>query len=133
MKQFTLADAIKLGGDRDITDNTYDCLNYFDYSEEPHDSYDRVMLWFAENIIVTGGDRDVIHCNITEFIEKNMMKFKRFAKHIYNDWYYNEQFKLVKNTLCEEFYDTYLQLFFDMINGGLATEDYQWFVENIIK
>jgi len=131
-KKYTLADAIKLGGsNRDICDDVFDCLNCFEYNEQPKDDFDRVLLWIAEGVEVLWGDKEVICCKLSQFIENHRRIFDAFFNEVYREEYQPKNNPVIEYE-SEEFYDYYIAAFFDIINGNFADEDYTTLI-NIIN
>lgn len=134
--KYTLKDAIILGGERDITDDIFDYLNYFDCAIDKKDyqldDYDKVMRWFAENIETTGGNQDVIYCKITAFIDTHRAIFDTFLNKVYIKKYQPQNMEYIDSD-SEEFYDYYLGMFSDLINGNFAEKDYTTLLKIINK
>ena len=129
----TLFDAINLGGARDITDEIFDYLNFFDYSIENvnQDDYDFCIDWFARNIEAIKGDRDVIFCRISQFIDQHRNVFDAFLNEVYREEYQPRNMDYI-DVDDEYFYDYYLAMFSDLINGNFSDEDYT-LLANIIR
>ena len=129
----TLFDAINLGGARDITDEIFDYLNFFDYSIENvnQDDYDFCLDWFARNIEAIKGDRDVIFCRISQFIDQHRNVFDAFLNEVYREEYQPRNMDYI-DVDDEYFYDYYLAMFSDLINGNFSDEDYT-LLANIIR
>jgi len=126
--KYTLKDAIILGGERDITDEIFDYLNYFDCSIDKNkddlDAYDKVMLWLGESIEAIRGDKDVIVCKISQFIDDNRTIFDKFLNQVYKEQYQPRNMERIESE-SEEFYDYYMVMFSDLINGNFAESDYE--------
>lgn len=125
--KYTLLDAIILGGDRDITDDIFDYLNYF-YCDTDNvlansDDYDKVQRWLGENIEAIRGDKDIIVCKISEFIDSNRDIFDTFLNQVYKEKYQPRNMEYIAKD-SEDFYDYYMVMFSDLINGNFATSDY---------
>jgi len=128
----TLHQAHQMGENRDIADNVFDWVNCFEFSEPKtsandnniDDNYNNVMLWIADNVQATAGDRNYINCNITEFIEENRAIFDAFLNVVYKDEYQPQNMEKIEPE-SEEFFDYYLEgAFAGLINGNFSDEDY---------
>ena len=117
---------------RDIADNIFDWVNCFEVSEletsannnNIDDDYNNVLLWFADNIEVTGQNSDYIICNITQFIENNMAVFNKFLNQVYKPEWQPQNIEKIEPE-SEEFYDYYLEgVFGGLINGTFSDNDY---------
>ena len=122
---YTLFDAIQLGGARDITDEIFDYLNYFDYSIDHvnDDDYDFCLDWIAHSVEAIKGDRDMIFCKISDFIDKNRKIFDAFLNVVYKDEWQPQNIEHISID-DEDFYDYYMAMFSDLINGNYSDKDY---------
>lgn len=109
----------------DISDEVFDWGNYFDvnhYSLEK-DSYDVLMIYFANNIEMVKYREDWYSCcKVSEFIQAHRQAFDKFMVECNNERYQpNDEVSMDD----EEFYDLYLMTFENLINGNYADEDYE--------
>lgn len=109
----------------DVADDLFDMGVYFYASDNCGDYYDRVMLFFAQNIEVVKFQKDwYTICKIAEFIEANREAFDNFMNEVYNDaWQPQNRPKYTIDD--EEWYDLYIDCFLNLVNGNFSESDYE--------
>lgn len=131
-----LYDFIKEHGGIDISDTIYDYLNYFDFTDsDDNDAYDKVMIWLAKHIEVVRyfqPPSEQLECKIAEFIEGKRKIFDKYCAYLYVADYQPQNMDYIEFE-SEEFYDYYMALFSDLINGNHSDKDYQKLLEIIEK
>lgn len=126
----TLYELVKQQGGLDIGDTIYDWGNYFDFSDDDCDDYDRCMVEMAKEIeVVKVNPNWYTSCKVTEYLEKYKDAFTEFMNTFYDD-----EYKLVDvENQSEEFYDYYFDLFTSLINGGWSDREYKWLADRLEK
>lgn len=117
----------------DIADEIFDWANYFgiDLHNTEKDSYDVVMVYFANNIeMVCYRENWYSSCKVSEFIQKHRKAFDEFMRTTNNESYQPKEDVTIDD---EEFYDLYLMTFESLINGNYAEEDYEWLYDLLLK
>ena len=124
----TLYELVKEDGGLDIGDNIYDWGNYFDFSDDNCDEYDRCMVVMAKEIeVIKVNPNWFSWCKITDYLEKHKDTFTEFMNTFYDDEYKPVE---VENQ-SEEFYDYYIDLFASLINGGWSDNEYKWLTDRL--
>ena len=117
----------------DIGDETFDWGNYFEvdhYSLEK-DSYDVLMVYFANNIEMVNYTEDWYSCcKVSEFIQSHRQAFDKFMVECNNEHYQPNNEVSMDD---EEFYDLYLMTFENLINGNYADEDYELLYDLLLE
>ena len=117
----------------DIGDEVFDWGNYFEvdnYSMEK-DSYDILMVFFANNIEMLNYNEDWYSCcKVSEFIQSHRKAFDKFMEKC-NSEYYQPNDKVTMDD--EEFYDLYINTFANLINGNYAEEDYELLYDLLLE
>lgn len=136
-QQILLVD-IAGGNGLDIEDYTFDFLNYFECYKtfkECNDYYDKLMLVFGLNIKVESGRDGFACCHISEFLREHHHTFKNFMIWAYReDSLFNPKNWEKDYTIDdEEFYDTYLDTFKDLINGNFSDTHYKNLYEMLVE
>lgn len=126
----TLYELIKQNGGLDIGDNIYDWGNYFDFSDDENDHYDRCMIIMAKEIEVEKINLEWFSCcKITEYLEKRKDTFTDFM-----NTFYDEMYKPINvENETDEFFDYYIDLFTTLINGGWSDREYKWLADRLEK
>ena len=127
----TLYELVKQNGGLDIGDNIYDWGNYFDFSDDSSDDYDRCMVVMAKEIEVVKINPNWFSCcKITDYLEKHKEAFTDFMNTFYDDEYKPQEEIEAES---EEFYDFYFDLFTSLINGGWSDREYKWLADRLEK
>lgn len=127
----TLYELVKKDGGLDIGDNIYDWGNYFDFSDNDCDDYDRCMVEMAKRIEVVKVNHNwFTTCKITQFLLDNEDVITEFIDSFYDDEY-KPQEEIGEDS--EEFYDYYIDLFTSLINGGWSDNEYKWLADRLEK
>ena len=117
----------------DIGDEIFDWGNYFevDNYNTSKDSYDTLMVYFANNIEMVNYNEDWYSCcKISEFIQAHRKAFDKFMVEC-NNKYYQPNDKVSMDD--EEFFDLYISTFANLINGNYAVEDYELLYELLLE
>lgn len=123
-----LYELVKQNGGLDIGDDIYDWGNYFDFSDDESDDYDRCMVVMAKMIEVVNINLGWYSCcKITEYLEKHKEAFTDFM-----NTFYEEMYKPINvENETEEFFDYYFELFTTLINGGWSEKEYKWLADRL--
>lgn len=128
----TLKEAIEFIGDGfDIGDDIFDYGNYYGYDLDLKDYYDKVLDFMASKIEFVKYQKDWYSiCKITEFIEKYQEQFDEFLNQVYREEYtpsYICEQEGIERIDCDDelFYEIYIQMFGDLINGNFSEKDYK--------
>ena len=125
----TLYELVKQDGGLDIGDNIYDWGNYFDFSDDDCDEYDRCMVEMAKRIEVVNVNKNLFTtCKITQFLQDNEDVVTEFIDSFYDDEYKPQEEIEAES---EEFYDYYFDLFTSLINGGWSDREYKWLADRL--
>ena len=125
----TLYELVKQDGGLDIGDNIYDWGNYFDFSDDDSDDYDRCMVEMAKRIEVVKVNKNwFTTCKITQFLQDNEDVVTEFIDSFYDDEYKPQE---EIESESEEFYDYYFDLFTSLINGGWSDREYKWLADRL--
>lgn len=125
----TLYELVKQDGGLDIGDNIYDWGNYFDFSDDDCDDYDRCMVEMAKRIeVVNVNPNWFTTCKITQFLLDNEDVITEFIDSFYDDEYKPQEEIEAES---EEFYDYYFDLFTTLINGGWSDNEYKWLADRL--
>ena len=125
----TLYELVKQDGGLDIGDNIYDWGNYFDFSDDDCDEYDRCMVEMAKRIEVVNVNKNwFTTCKITQFLQDNEDVVTEFIDSFYDDEYKPQEEIEAES---EEFYDYYFDLFTSLINGGWSDREYKWLADRL--
>lgn len=122
----TLYDALNfVGKGFDIGDGIFDFGIYFDYIKNPKNNYEKVIDFFAKNILFERYNVNWYStCKISDFLYKNKKAFAIFMKNNNKENY--QIHNISKITLkCNEMYDIFLPTFESLINGNYAESQYQ--------
>jgi hypothetical protein len=117
----------------DIADEIFDWGNYFDvnYDSLEKDSYDVLMVYFANEIEMVNYNEDWYSCcKVSEFIDKHRKAFDLFMKQANNKYYQPNGDIAIDD---EEFCDLYLSTFENLINGNYADEDYELLYQLLLE
>ena len=117
----------------DIGDEIFDWGNYFEIDNYSltKDSYDVVMVYFANNIEMINYNEDWYSCcKVSEFIQSHRKAFDKFMEKC-NSKYYQPNDKVTMDD--EEFYDLYINTFANLINGNYAEEDYELLYDLLLE
>lgn len=118
----------------DISDDIYDMGEYFGYHIDmaKGDYYDLVMTYLAKHLeIIKLQPNWYTIVAITKFVEEHKKEFLKLAKKVYTkEWY--EEFTQAEYE-SEEYYDTFISLFIDIIRGNLSQNDYGYFNQLLVE
>lgn len=127
----TLYELVKQYGGLDIVDNIYYWVNYFDFSDDNCDDYDRCMVEMAKRIEVVKVNHNLVTtCKITQFLLDNEDVITEFIDSFYDDEYKPQEEIEAES---EEFYDYYIDLFTTLINGCWSDNKYKWLADRLEK
>ena len=122
----------------DICDKIWDWGTYFempspDIKEEELDYYDKCMRLFALNIEFEKYQKDWYSiCNVADFIWDNKKKFDKFFNEVNSEDWQPKNWN-INDKEDEEFYDTYLYCFEQLVNGNYSEEDYKRLYEILLN
>ena len=115
----------------DIGDETFDWGTYFEIDNTTTDSYDVLMVYFANNIEMLNYKENWYSCcKVSEFIQEHRMAFNKFMEKCNNEYYQPNDEVTMDD---EEFFDLYINTFANLVNGNYAEEDYELMYELLLE
>lgn len=117
----------------DIGDEIFDWATYFgaDLHDTTNDSYNVVMVYFANEIEMVNYNEDWYSCcKVSEFIQSHRKAFDKFMVKC-NNKNYQPNDKITMDD--EEFCDLYLSTFESLVCGNYADEDYELLYELLLE
>ena len=133
-----LQEMLQLKGDGfDISDDDWDWGTYIEaYSpEDVYDSYDRFMVYLAENIeIVKFNENWYSPCKVAQFIVEHQAAFRQFFNEENREGYRPKDYKEADDpTVDEGFYEVYLCGLESLMVGNYTEEDYSKLLKLLTK